>query len=830
MSNPSQPPIQRVFADPGPALGTSEFLFAERPEFEANLRRIADHICSPLTFGAPETGMTFAILGPWGSGKTSALDRLVTMIAALVDPDDLTVTRFPAPLFEPKAQAQASLSYAILRDAETDLLGDLLRLARAAQRLGTPGTDAAPGTLMPEEFDLSRAVLFQQLLRAIEDAPLLVTELFSSALRQGIQVVLVDDLDRCQPQFVVALLKAMQEWRTIPNLSFVLAMSEDRLLDAMRLDDEDGSLESRQIALQKYVHVTAYLPPLIVGPKEVLGFLLRIADALDGGTGDKHLPALLQATAVSLAHGGTDSLLAPLFAPDSADTPRNLKHRLNTFLTEYRAVTDQDRGLVRRWVIKAFWPDLWWRFVWEVEVGRVGPGHGPESASRTWLVALTKIGGLLRPLWNMPSADLRTAVQFLLQERGLPHHDVDPAFAVYLAQSGWTPPGTRREVQTVPIPSETRGPTPGAIGPIDRGADSPLDHDATADPGSAHDPLQEIYVLYLKASRAESDGDLPTCHQLLREILALGNRPDTKSRAGATIGNAALMASRIGETDLAFQLHRRALDVDPRHLNLRQNFVEFVYDSEIADAYPEAVMVVRELLSQGRKNEKSLRSEILACQLADRLSISDLAPEGIEDRIVELASREPTVATVERVNRYLSTKQDTAFATHVLREVADRTTDNKARAKALESLGGILASQESDDDRRLALDLFRFSLARGYSCLSGPPTPWVLNWVAQLFRLLGHPASAAAVFDHVVRETGPTDYTRTMFAHLLDGLGHGDAAIAVMLGHPYKLPSIPMHEVPSHFAPLELQWWISYERAGPTCQMPDVVLADDDAS
>lgn len=826
MSDHSEKPFE--FADPSPAEGEQEFLFAERPEFEANLRRIAQHIASGSR-NATRPGMTFGLLGPWGSGKTSALNRLVMLVREELQGQRLTVTRFAAPLFEGRSTAHASLSYVILRDAEDDLLGDLIRLYRATGRLTGEPTELTTGTVLPDDFDLSQAVLFQQLLSKLEAAPLLTTELFRSARSpDAVQIVLVDDLDRCEPAFVMQVLKAMDEWRAIDNLYFVLAMSEQRLLASVTSEHRAATVDDAHVALQKYVHVTTALPPLVVGREEILSYLLRLTERIEGDRSTSQLAQLLELSARSLDQGTSESLLAPLFRTDSSPTPRELKHRFNRFLTEYRGSAGTDPALVRRWIIKAFWPDLWWSYVWGVEIGGAGGKEDYRTeADREWLSAVADVGALLQPLWGMPSADLDAAVRFLLAERGWPDRQVDSSFVVYLAQSGWAHRTASSEPSSPRTTSDQKLAADAPTGPStpNDALRTSGDEPSGGSTAHVHGSYQDIYLQYLLASTAEDQGDTTTCVQILRNILSLAQLPGATRRSAPTVGNSALIAERMGETDLSTALHRRAMELNPTHVNIHQNFVEHVIDSELSELYDLAISVIALLEPLDEPAQKPLRTELLKSQLAVLANKPELAPVGLLGRIEDLSRSRPTVATTNVVSRYLGDDADPVLAERIYRQIADHADSSEARARALEKLAGLWAARPEEEYERLALDLFRFMISAGYGCISGGPSAWLLNWIAQLMRLRGHFLASARVFDFVVRKVGPTEYTRTSFAQLLDELGHGDLAIAVMLGHDFELPKIPASVVPESFSPRDRQWWLSYPPLGAPCEVPDDSLA-----
>jgi hypothetical protein len=685
---------------------------------------------------------------------------------------------------------------------------------------------------LPQDFGFHQALLFRNLLMHLEDAPLVLPEVFQRRRSNSLtQLVLVDDLDRCGAEFVADTLKAMREWRDVPNLFFIVAANEDHLLEAMRFGDSLHLPEDRERALQKYVHVTANLPPMVQGPQEMLEYFVRLARHIETGDDSETLAQLLSRTARSIEDQGTDSLLAPLFDSTGLTTPRELKHRLNRLLTEFRSTSDPpDDALVRRWIMKAFWPDIWWKNVWEVEVTRTAADPSPRGLdSRRWLRDLCGIAHDLRPLWSMGPDELRPPISHLLHRRGWPDREIDPSFVLYLAQSGWEPPDpTPTRVNETsgkrPEPNIFETQKPAETGAIAAGDESGLDDALSEDPQT---PYARLYLMYLQASQFENDGNREQAASHLQQLIRFAEAaPRLEPRSAITVGNAALIAERMGIVSLATDMHRLAYNLQPTHLNIRQNLVEHVVDDSVEAEYDLAIAIARGLLSEPEAADKPLRSAILAWQLAQLTGDTTLAPTDMQERVRSTIEREEGLNSVQlgRLGRYIDQHDDPHYAEEMYRHAA-RSNDGEARATALRRLAGYWAGRPEHSYEQRALDLFRFILTTGHGCLDSRPSTWLLNSVAQLLKYCGYLEESLYLFDYIVRSVGPTDYTRTSFAQALHDRDLDDVAVAVMLGHEYtySFPA-PDQPLPPSFSDPGTHWWLEFPAVGSACDVPSFLL------
>jgi hypothetical protein len=258
--------------------------------------------------------ITVGVFGDWGSGKSSVMKMLEH---SLQDNDQVATIYFNGWQFEGYDDAKSALIYSILFElAEHRRLGaeiktrvkrlinkvDWLRLATAGYQVAVPfltawaaaqtGTPVAPSLLQPLPTPPPSEAQ-EQLVEGITDIEL--TELIKSnpanqamlGVRQFRKdfsdlitetnleavVILVDDLDRCEPKRLVETLEAIKLFLTVPHVAFVIGADERivRYAIAKRYETEDVTQDlpttERQRGLvtdyvEKLIQVPYYLPRL----------------------------------------------------------------------------------------------------------------------------------------------------------------------------------------------------------------------------------------------------------------------------------------------------------------------------------------------------------------------------------------------------------------------------------------------------------------------------------------------------------------------------------------------------------------------------------------
>lgn len=119
-------------------------------------------------------------------------------------------------------------------------------------------------------------------------------------------IIVVDELDRCRPDFALNLLEVIKHFFSVPNVHFVLGVNLDALAHSVRARYGQGC--DAGLYLQKFVHLTMRLPRFLttgVGAHVAVAYLTYIArtGGLDNKTQselEKHIEQIVLTREISL--------------------------------------------------------------------------------------------------------------------------------------------------------------------------------------------------------------------------------------------------------------------------------------------------------------------------------------------------------------------------------------------------------------------------------------------------------------------------------------------------------------------------------------------------
>lgn len=331
------------------------------PVVEAVLREKLD----PVTVG---------IEGDWGSGKTSMLKLLA---ADLREKDGVVVVETHPweydPATDPKATLIAEVLAAIHQEAdERKNLSDTARdtFKRLAKRIrvskvikltansvlsmGLPKIDEMLG-LFNEDAETVPDPTLQGFRTEFAD---LMTEL--SEIKRV--VVLVDDLDRCLPETVVASLEAVKLFLSVPKMAFVIAADRRAVGHsvATKYEPSPQAAELGRQYIEKIVQIPVRVPALGLSESRAYLALLMLSQRFDDD--EALLQPYIEHCTTRRAAGEGDvldglppvegeakddlqlaAMLAPVLYERLNGNPRRLKRFLNDYWT--RATVAGRRGI-----------------------------------------------------------------------------------------------------------------------------------------------------------------------------------------------------------------------------------------------------------------------------------------------------------------------------------------------------------------------------------------------------------------------------------------------------------------------------------------------------
>lgn len=244
---------QRIFSDD--PIGAPEDDLLGRGSFIGQLADALDAAAS----GRNST--VFSLVGPWGSGKSSILSLLKERL-------EVRETRWDVVDFNPWSYSdEVSMQLGFFGEIQA-VLPARGKAKKARKAIGRLSTSVAPyaglvgsfvnvdaeniakslGSILTGEVTASKA--FQEAAIALQSAPRPI-------------LLILDDLDRLDPNEVVLVAKLVRLVGRLPNVFYLLSYDEATLLDVLRRTPLVGDNETRaKEYLEKIIQVRFDIPPL----------------------------------------------------------------------------------------------------------------------------------------------------------------------------------------------------------------------------------------------------------------------------------------------------------------------------------------------------------------------------------------------------------------------------------------------------------------------------------------------------------------------------------------------------------------------------------------
>lgn len=383
------------------------------------------------------------VFGDWGSGKTTILDLIESTLGG--EGNESVVVVYTRPWeYDPTTDPKATLIGEVLQalhdaaSAQNDLSDEIkARFTKLVRRIKwskamTLAARSAVGVSLPTIKDLMD--VFGTDAEQATDPTLQgfreeFRELLAGMPEVHRVVVLVDDLDRCLPDSVIAALEAIKLFLSVPKMAFVIA-ADRRLVThaiAQRYHPDPSAESLAEQYLEKIVQIPLTVPTLSLADTEAYLALMLVENHLDDGTSfdtivahcddrrrSAHQRILegLDLDALSAPARGQmqlASILAPVLYRRMAGNPRRLKRFLNGYwirssIAASRGITLEPSVLAKLMVLEAVFPDQMTVVLrWHSE-GKLAAeldaieGDGQPDASAEAAVALREWAALDPPL------------------------------------------------------------------------------------------------------------------------------------------------------------------------------------------------------------------------------------------------------------------------------------------------------------------------------------------------------------------------------------------------------------------------------------------------
>ena len=695
-------------------VGLENDLLWDGKTIREEIERIAERVVSPLysktgKLGSPDqtsSSITFAIYGEWGMGKSTALRMLEEAIVELAQEklvsEQIYFCKYGAPSYEALSKsydARTTMAFSILTalargpKAAIDMfLDDAIAVSKLNDIL-------PPG---PVEYDDRKATqvlsrMAVSLSSLVDFDKIVEGHLRDEEGRGRMLVVMIDDLDRCDTEFIWQVLNSIQQLSDIQNLFFVLAVDENLLRETVRerFKRANGVIDP-DFALEKYIQHAVSVPNLDVESLKLL------VSQLSKTYGENDFVSLAIVENIQFFNHGLKKL-----------TPRSVKRCLNTIRPDLRRKLKDKQSeeaqklVVKERILEYVWPDFYQKYFFPAQKGDI-----PSVGLFTEFQSICRQFHDDKDYISFSLSHISNSYRIHLEE-----YFKDPKLVEYIA----LPPFWFEK-------SSAEGNVQGAT---DGEKDSEVKKSVSAMVEDI-DHQDMIMRLYYRAEAAEADERVRDLHDIIVEFynFVVTNRQHFNAKNASTVGNMAINAEQIKAKEWAIKLYELALELDPEHSNNMQNFVDYIVKAPLPEYYDLAEKYLAKLRDGKHAQHQPERTFALANRLHTLRSTSNQAPdsissesidstesieEGVRQFVQQFLERPSNTRSFVQLVTLLAQIQDYASIREVAKAYHDANTSPSNRYVAIRTAADAIAAAPSKDEESArnegeAMEMYRYLL------------------------------------------------------------------------------------------------------------------------
>ena len=316
---------------------------------------------------------------------------------------------------------------------------------------------------------------------------------------------------------------------------------------------------------------------------------------------------------------------------------------------------------------------------------------------------------------------------------------------------------------------------------------------------------EEFTRFYIQSEQADAVGDGRASVQAAAQAYELvrRNRKSFGKDVAPQLGNLGVNAEKYNALDLAEQIWRLALEIDPEHSSIMQQFASYIIDNR-PDLYSEAEEILKRLQTGRHAEHKPGRTLSFLVQL--KAALGQEVDEALTAQMAEAAETETDVKQLGAIlDGLIDAGGQFQLGVQLFASTVERFP-RKSRYTLQRMVADALARRSEIECEFIAMDLYRQILANPEIIDAGDEPSVMANYATLLYKHDYDDEAGCLWFKAYQSTGGGHSGIRRAYSMYLLRAGHGDMAQKVIGGEPIdEMVLIPTEkELPKRFSDIEL--------------------------